>query len=337
MPKPQKGFTLIEVLITMVLVTLLSLLVLDMLAPWMLFRSKLETDRKIQEVKLAMTEAYKRNPMRIDEVNQPILTFDTGTFASSSVNTLPNGTRSCNENAGFDSLKMFLSNGPKDSQVDGFNSPFCVFISNRLSKPVDGATLYYHNIAIVSPGSDAVVSSTFDVATGELNVLSDDIGVLIDGYSIQYEKYKLTLDRMNKLSDLYSSYFTSRFLANPARDVSVNYFSKKWDTTGDVASTEGSEQPVREALALLGTNDIDSKTPYEDSGAYGNGRSNDIFVENYNKCIPLTETANCTSGSTTDCLCVRSPATGAIPPYTAIFTAKLPGGSQVTKSVVGLY
>jgi hypothetical protein len=48
---------------------------------------------------------------------------------------------------------------------------------------------------------------------------------LINGYQIQYQLYLDTKTRMDRLADLYSSYFTARFQGYPARDYSLDYFA----------------------------------------------------------------------------------------------------------------
>lgn len=342
----QKGFTIVEILIAMVLVTFLTMAALDMFGPWMLLKSKIDTDRKMQDVKTALTEAYRKNALSIDTNSGQSLVFSSGTFNTSTTTPVAGGGVTCTENAGFDLLRNFLSNGVHDAVVDGFGSPLCVFISNRLKTTVDGVDINYHTVAILSMGSDSVSNSTFNPATGELDVKGDDYGTIVNGFGIQYEGYTKTLDRMDKIANLYSSYFTARYLSSVSRDVSVDYFSTAYDPSGSVPSTNTvsgnvlSWVPVRIALASLGASDMDSRTPYEDTSGYLSGRNNDIFINNFDGCVPINPAASCPNGNapSVDCLCVRSPANGiSIPPYTAILSAQLPGGSIISKTVVGHY
>lgn len=319
----QRGLSLVEVLITLALVTLLVAMVSDMLQPWIQFKQTLETERKLLELQSSFRAAYEANAYRIDSLDASELVM--GPSASVATSGL-SATRECLANtSSFRAVAPHLVTGAEFAQQDGYGNFFCLIVSPRLAKTIDGVNLYYHTLAIVSPGRNMTLDpGTGMQPDGSLGLDGDDRGALVDGYAIQQAKYKLTLARIDRVIQLYETYFTSRFLANPARDITVDYFASTWDTTGTVPGTgENNIAPSRTVLASLGIADLDGRSAYETVGTSAGVDSNDIFVANERYCFGTT--------------CVRSPAAGVSPPYTALVGAMLPGDVPLVKSAAGNY
>ena len=60
------GFTLIEILVALALVTGLTLMMFQAVAPWMNLRQKTETERRLEQVQSALEMAYRVNAMQIE-------------------------------------------------------------------------------------------------------------------------------------------------------------------------------------------------------------------------------------------------------------------------------
>ena len=316
----QKGFTLIEVLISLILITLISVAVMGSLGPWLSFKEKLDTQRKLTDLQTAIKLAYAANAMAVDSTGAQVIQFSDGSQMRSS--TVQNGR--CLPNAGtWQALKAFLPEGPTNSGLDGFQQPFCVFVSNQLSAQGPGATIYYHNIAIVSLGTTGVVNpgTSFDVNTGAFTAGGQNTGVLVNGYDVQLDKMTQTQKKLDKLSSVYETYFTAEYLSTASRDVTVDYFANSgpsgtWDTNGSVPGTSGFE-PANAVLQSLGIGPQDALSPYESN--------NTILVNN-------------TAGGAMGTSVRSSSATSGSgqPPYTALLIAPLPspGGTESLVEVV---
>lgn len=311
----EAGFTLIEVLVAMALVTLISLVVLGALGPWMGLKQSIDTERKLQDIKQGLASHYEMNAMAIEL--QPGGTF--GLFVSSTTE----GEGSCvSQEAAFQKVSSRFSESAQQLFRDGYANPWCVLVSGALSENRDGVVLWYRNIAMVSSGRDGKLDAETKLdAAGNLVTGGDDTGVIISGFDIQRQKLKETMRRMNRIASMYETYFTTRFLAYPDRDITRYYFSSQYDVTGTVGSTGGNWVNTAVALAPIGVSNMDAVSAWE--------LSNDIQTGNANESV----------GSTA----VRSPqtsGTGTLP-YTALLRARVPAPSgqeaYATQVVVGNY
>lgn len=310
-PRHERGFTLIELLISLAILTAISLSLLSFLAPWMAFKQKLDTDRKLMEMKALFSTVYERNAWMVESAPSATFTFSGGALANSALTA----TRSCISQAGtLQALASYFSDGLPQGEQDGYGNPFCFLVSPQLSIQKNGVNVYYHNLAIVSSGRNSTLEPTTSIsATGALNLAGDDTGVLINGFTVQEKKFRETETRLTRIASLYESYFTARFLLNPSRDAMVDYFGNggsSFDNSGAVPTTGGVFTPVGTILGTLGLGPEESYSAYESNNA--------ITVGNFNECT--THAAGTT--------CVRSPATpssGGAPPYTAVLRAPIPG------------
>jgi prepilin-type N-terminal cleavage/methylation domain-containing protein len=321
------GFTLIELLISLAILTAISLSLLSFLSPWMAFKQKLDTDRKLMESKTLFTTVYERNAWTVETTNASVFTFAGGTLTNSPLT----GTRSCISQSGtLQSLAAYFSDGLPQGENDGYANPFCFLISPQLSMLKNGVNVYYHNLAIVSTGRDSALDAgtNINATTGALTLGGDDSGVLINGYTIQDKKFRETEARLTRIASLYESYFTARYLQNPSRDVMIDYFASNqngvtagWDSAGTISGTGGVMRGVSGWLGALGIGPEEGYSSYE--------TNNGIAVGNFNECVSQA------TGTT----CVRSSNGGTAPPYTALLVAPLPGPADtfLVKVVAGNY
>lgn len=322
----QRGFTLIELLISLAILTAISLSLLSFLSPWMAFKQKLDTDRKLMEIKTLFSTVYERNAWTAESTNAAVFAFAGGTLTNSPVNA----DGSCSSQAAtLQSLASYFSDGLPQGEMDGYANPFCFLISPQLSILKNGVNVYYRNIAMVSSGRNSKLDAgtAMNVATGALTLSGDDYGVLINGYTIQDKKFRETEARLTRIATLYESYFTGLFLSNPSRDITIDYFARSnptgaWsDTAGTVAGTQGGFKAVSTQLVDLGLGPEEAYSSYEVNNA--------ISVGNFNECVTQP------TGTT----CVRSSSAGGAPPYTALLIAPLPGPvtNYMVKVAVGNY
>lgn len=328
---PQRGFSLVEILITLALVTILSVVALNALTPWLTFKQALDTDRKLQDLRQGLQSAYEANAMTVESQASK-------TFMGLTNDAAVAGGQCTDQSAAFSgtSLATYMTESGQGAARDGFQNPVCIFITPTLTKDVEGVRIYYRMLAVVSTGQSGLLDAgtAFDPTTGQLTLGGDDRGVVVNGYGVQYAKYRDTLDRMNRLATLYESYFTTRFLNTADRDVSRDYFYSTPGTGGDpngtIAPTVGWTNSLLAFGSALGVSSVDTTTPYETISASPD--LNTIQVANYNESVTVR-------GATTT---VRSPVTigtGATPPYTALLRARLPGAADnyIVRAVVGNY
>lgn len=323
--KRASGFTLVEIIVALAILTLISAFMLNALGPWLSFKQKIDNDRKLMEVKTIFTTIYERNAWSVETNAGAVFTFSGGVLANSPMN----GNICVSQLAVLSGLSQYFSDGLPAGEQDGFGSPFCFLISPQLSQNMNGSTLYYHNIAVVSMGRDGKknAGTAIDAATGALTLAGDDSGVLINGFAVQSRKYVETAARLDRVAKAYGQYFTTRFLANPSRDVYIDYFAQgnpagNWDGTVPGASvwgTQGTFQDIYAHLGILGLSPEDGRSAWESN--------NTMYVGNYDETVPGTTVT------------VRSSAGGVAPPYTAVLYAPLPGpaGTNLIKTVMGAY
>lgn len=313
----QAGFTLIEMLVTLAILTVISMVIMAALAPWVGFKNSIDTDRKLQDLKQGLVAYYDTTAMAIEAQAGGLF----GPFVSSAV---VNGN-CAEQSAAFAQVSGKFSESPQVLAKDGYGSPWCIYISAPLSETRDGVRLYYRNIAFVSPGRN----STIDAGTGmdgngNLTTGGDDTGMVVSGYDVEHAKLAETFRRMARVATMYETYFTTRFLAYPDRDITRYYFSRGaagYDASGAVLSTNGAWAPAANVLSSIGVSATDAVTPWE--------QFSNIEVGNY------TESVNGITARTP-----QSSGTGALP-YTALLRARLPApaGQTVyaTQVVVGNY
>ncbi len=333
--RAQGGFTLVEILITLTLVTVLSVVALNALTPWLTFKQALDTDSKLQDMRQGLTAMYTANAVSIENVVSAAIAIPGATLTNDTATTGSACTAQVNAVA---AMSSYLTESGVVADNDGYASPFCFLITPRLTKAVEGVQIYYHVLAVVSTGRNGVLDSgtTLNAATGQLTLAGDDKGVVINGYNIEYAKYRDTLDRLNRIGTLYENYFTTRFTNTSDRDTTRDYFYNGSGTNGDangsVAATTGWTPALTVLSTSLGVSPLDATTTF-DNQSYA---SNNVELGNTTEAVTL-------SGSSTS---VRSPAnlaTGATPPYTALLRARLAGGTPgagdnfVVRVVVGSY
>jgi prepilin-type N-terminal cleavage/methylation domain-containing protein len=312
----QRGFSLLELAVGITLLSLLTVTAASAFAPWMKFRQTLSTDARLRDWQVAIESAYREEALRIDASSQAVLSLAGGVLAD--------GARS-----GRDTVAGLVQYAPHGADVlygDGFNQPYWVFVSPRLRKSFEGVDLYYHTVAIVSAGPNGQLDpgTTFDRSVGVLSLAGDDAGVVVDGYPIAREHHDDALARLRRLADAYQTYFRSRFLSDPRRDIAVDYFSascgaggdaERWDTAGPaiVANSCGADIAIGPGeLQALGVEPRDALDPF--------GRA--MRLDNASTRVRNPDNPEVAMG---------------VPPYTARVLTSLPGDVTLAVAVTGSF
>lgn len=328
MRKAQRGFTLFEMLIALAMAVALTMLVMQTLAPWMTFRQNLENEQKLTMMRTSLLAAYEQSLAVVDAAPGAVLALKDGAhpaavYTPSTVN--PYGVCSGIDTTDTGPSASILSNlaglSKEAADVDGYNQPWCLLASKRLTAVRNGVPLVYHVFAVVSTGRNGKLDTGtgLDEATGVLTLEGDDRGTVVDGRILQAKLFDETAAKLAKVASAYEIYFTSRYLANPSRDVGLNYFANNWDTAGIIPSTWGTFTGAGTSLAPLGLAQDDYMTPY-----------GEIEMGNYDECVTSPTAAHAD-------ICVKSPETGGGLPYTAVLRVKMPSGEYLSRVAVGGY
>ena len=308
------GFTLVELLIALVTLTLMLSLMAPSLGPFINYDQRKTTGRKLEQIRAAMLLGYRDNAFVMEGSAAQQLTFNGVTIENGAVAAAGAGGT-------FSGLARYSQLSPDQMVVDGYNRRVQVFVTNRLSRPVHGQNVFFHMAAVVSGGENGALhaSTTFDANTGILTLAGDDMGVVVDGFEVQRELFDLTFKRMSRVADAYQSYFQARYLSDPARDISIDYFaatqpdgttSSRWDGGGTFRTSAG-------AGAGLGTLNADVALGMS-AAEYVDGWGNTIMVDNSSALVRHPNNATVSMQT---------------PPYSARIGTTLPGALSFVISI----
>lgn len=324
----QAGFSLVEVVITLALVTGLYVAMMQGLGPALSFKSKIETESRLKNMRESLIMTYKDNLNEIDSVATQILTLKG---AKTVAQALPSAEGFCGSDAtSFTAIGQYLDVSPSRAHLDGFNQPMCFFITPQQTLTIDGVDLKFHSFALVSAGNNGVVDSGTTLSNdGILTLKGDDTGVLIDGRAFMQDRYRETLEALKTTAKAYQGYFQARYQADPSRSLSVDYFScgaancasasdAKWDVSGYMPSLGGGASG---ASAITSTA---SGVPHQLLGL-----SKADVTDGYGQPLFIQNTGDLTRNPANATVSMRAP------PYTALVYSDIPGGTRLSQTIVG--
>lgn len=318
----NRGMTLIEIMVALALMTVISLVVLGALTPWIGMKQKMDTERKLQDVRNGMLALYKDNAMAVDtlDADRRFRGFTVSAVVPGPAQD-PDLVTCASQAAAFQANSSYFSDAPTEASQDGYKNPWCIEISDIQNSVESGTTLTHRSIAIISTGPNGRRDARTTFINGVLSLDGDDLGVTINGRDIQAKKLQETLTRMAHIGQTYETYFTSRYLSNESRDIGLYYFSSAYDTDGLVGTSQGRWAPASTLLRNIGVAGAASLSAWE--------TDSEIEVGNTNEAVNGVQT--------------RSPASNAGPnalPYTALLRAKIPSPTNdayVMQVVIGNY
>jgi prepilin-type N-terminal cleavage/methylation domain-containing protein len=317
----QKGFSLPEMMVTIVLAALFLNTIAEALTPALAFFGKQDTAAKFADLRLAIESAYKDDAKLVDAAPGAVFTVSGGTISP----VAPNATGRCVTGANtFTPIARYLPSSAAVSAADGFGQGMCVYITTRQSWTVNGLTYPYHTIAVVSPGYDGAVDATTALsAAGVLTLGGDDKGIVIDGRKLVGDQVDAAMGQIQRASTALTSYFVTRYQSNPSRDMGVDYFARtnragvatgEFDSTGSMPSTGGAAVAItnNSAHTVLGLSVADVTDPWGGT----------LLLDNSSDAVRNPENSS---------VSMRSPG------YTARISTTLPNGEVLVRTVVGAY
>jgi len=213
---------------------------------------------------------------------------------------------------------------------DGYNRPWQVQISQRLTRQRGGIDVPYHVIALASnDGGDydgaaqaLDPGTTFDPATGAVTFAGRDVGLVVDGYRV-WDALAGDADRqVRAIADAYSTWYRAR-ARQSGGSLTADYFATRgadaaWDRT--VAAPQ--------ILA-----DCDLVAP---DGLWGVP----LWQTRLDQVLGLGAQARAPWGQAVrvmNCAApARSPVNGAMQPFTAVIAALLPTGVRIEAVATGV-
>lgn len=197
------------------------------------------------------------------------------------------------------------------------------------------------------------------------SMVSNDTAVLIDGYPLAFEAYKKTEEKLKKLSGAYETYFNVRYLMETSRNIALDYFY--FDQAGGLRGDPSSAGAILRTHVDNATLTADY-TPYtqlistgysavrmvEDvtlqgavspgyvttvTGGQLLGLRDEDFRDYFGKSVYLDNSSDKVRSTRPG-----QPVNSDIPPYSAMFLAKIPmpatatiGQQYLTSTAIGTY
>jgi prepilin-type N-terminal cleavage/methylation domain-containing protein len=312
----NKGFTMVELAVALAALAVIVAISFEPGVRLMRWMKETETKEMLFKLQNAVTAVYKSSAWSIDA-------SDTNTFVFNirgSAYTLTNGSSSdANNRDALRAIASSVSNIPiSDADRDSMRNAMQVFVSNRLVGAASG--INYHVVAVVSPGWDGILDSSFNAATGALTLQKDDMGIVVSGFKTQQDNITETNKKLANIRDAYQNYFTSLYLNDASRSIYKDRFARRNNSCGasqfwDAGSLVDNSNCVNNTASSIGL-----KTAI--------GASQDAVTTAWWREMRV-------DNSSTD---TRNPDnTGNTPPYTARVLAELPWGGYLDATVTGQY
>jgi prepilin-type N-terminal cleavage/methylation domain-containing protein len=328
--RAEGGFTLIEIIISIMLMSILIALSTQAFDAGRLFYGKIQTTEILKNLQSAIQNAYSDNFKLMETTPAQVMTFPNNVSATGPNLTIGQSLRQANKmctgtNSGtFAPIAKYLSNSSAQSYQDGYGAPVCIFITPQQTVTMNGVPVNFRTIAIVSGGRNSTVDPGTNLSpTGILTTLGDDVGVLIDGKSLAKNSIEITAKRLGVIVSSLETYYAARYQAGALRAPNINYFANgssagraasNFDTTGPIPSTNGVAVPMTsiglDRLLALSLSDV--------TDGYGN-----VFMfDNSSAAVRSPDNPNPNLSQA---------------PYTASVFTTLPGGTVMGQTSVGAY
>jgi prepilin-type N-terminal cleavage/methylation domain-containing protein len=225
--KVEQGFTLIELAVSLIIISLLTFLMSEQFGPFLNYKQRVDTERRLGVLDAAFKSAYRAEFTSIATTDEAKLVLDAGEIEPAG----PNADGTCSSNANtLQAMARYLNMALPDSFVDGGGAPLCFFISPQLTGAVDSTQILYHRIAVVAPGFDRRINSVtgcpgsgFDDDMN-LRLCGDDRGFLLSGEDVVAEQARAVIKKIERVARAYEVFFQTRYLQNASRNPSLNYF-----------------------------------------------------------------------------------------------------------------
>ncbi|MCA3167044.1 MAG: type II secretion system protein [Burkholderiales bacterium] len=345
--RTQRGFTLIELVVSLFIISLLTFLLSEQFGPFLNYKQRVDTERRLGILEASFNAAYRAEFTSIATTDEAKLVLDAGEIEPAGPNT---GGICTSTATTLQAMARYLNMALPDSFVDGGGAPLCFFISPQLTGAVDSTQILYHRVAVVAPGFDRVINSETGCAGSGFNddwnlrLCGDDRGFLISGEYVVAEQVRAVIKKIERVARVYEVFCQTRFLQNASRNPAINYFyGLKSDGTAcstasrcDAGSTmrmsvdeSSCSLTVAESGSTLFDPDLGDASPHRVLGL----SEDDVRVD----AATFLSYDNCSSR-------VRSPRHTTTASSVAPFTARIfvdlstgTGSSMIERTAVGLY
>jgi hypothetical protein len=294
--------------------TLLGSVVFTLVLQGNAIAARIRSEQRLAALRDAMEAFYRDHAIAVEDATPGVLPL---------VPSSPVRNGALLDAASATTLASYLPGPLGDGLRDGYGRPFRIFVSDVLHPLVGGTTLATRRIAIVSSGPDGrFESASWDAANGILGLQGDDAVAYVDGLLVQRVQVEETRRRMARIATLLRAIAGTRFLANTARDITIDYFgagpiAQGWDEGS--AFLRGVDRPSGPAgrfadaeIAALGI------SRSEALDAWGG----DLSFDNDSGLV--RQPGNPAPGRNT-------------PPWSARLVARLPGGGTAVESIDGVF
>lgn len=334
----QRGFTLIELAVTVVIVSIITYAGAEMYADWSRLQQRVERKQRLEAVATTLSNAALANAsinaglpggswFRVDAtgMTHPV---PTNTLLSTKQYVQEGGTYAMflmYPAAQLDAvaglyLGAYIPNGFTRTIFDDFGNNFVFGLSNAArTVTYRGHAISVPMMYVVSAGENGRFEST--IAPTGLTLAGDDQVQYIDLSGPYSKAIDEAYDRGNKIKAALERFYQSRYLSDSSRAPTRNYFGKlptnsitsdtiPWDSTSPMPQTSFNTPISADnsaILAALGLSTGDVTSPMAAPSQYS------FFASNY------TSPKILFSGTG-----VRDPIQGMSPPYSAQITLPLP-------------
>lgn len=315
----QRGFTLAEMLVAVVVLGIVLAATLPMLSQALSQQQRVETQARLDRLRTALELVYRQQAWTIDGQTGQVLATGTQTIQPGPLNP-----------AQWADVTRIAGLTP-DLLVDGYQRPWEVRISQRMTRLRAGVSVGYHTIALISSaggdydgtaGQSLDAGTAFDATTGALTLGGRDVGIVVDGYPV-WDGMVATADaQVRAVAAAYAAWFRTRAQINNVGAYDIDYFATRgtsaaWDSTAT-------------GTTILA--DCDVLSP---DGLWGRPLSQ-LRID---QVLGLGSQATAPWGQAlrvANCLApARSPANSG-QPYTAAVAALLPNGARIEALSIGV-
>lgn len=361
----QKGFTLIETLISIALLTGLLTTFFGVAGPWLEFKNSATSQQRLELLKKDFESLYLKYPYSLnnsaDQKNFNItINTSSGTNSTSKNIALTLSDKSSTDANGsctslrpqLQKLSALLTQSPSVSAQDTSENPVCIFVYVNQAEMVQGALSISRTFVFASPGKDGVFDTKFDVGrASQINKAGDDIILSFNGGELQRPYIEKIVESTNRIGKAYEDYAYSRFSSNPAKDITIYYFCSGYDLNGTIIQNAVGNPPRdfdNSSTIACSFNNFTENNLYQNTMAtriFGvTGEIDTILSENPGLRIITNNTATLTGPTYADAggtiqsqtFTAKTPqSSGTTPPYTAILYTRLPGNALYVKTLVG--
>lgn len=236
--KNQRGFTLVEVMISMVLLAMFAMFMSVNIKDLVDTQQGHDNDIRIVDLSKKIEGHYRQNAWNVESES-------ANKYYVGGTSFILNGEYTSSSNPAWVLLARQIGLSERD-YVDGYNRPYKILISPRLTYNYEGILIPYRTIAFVSNnGGDVtsgnqVILSTLD-ANGTINLANRESASVFNSLEISTANFIETREKVRSIASLYTQYYWGK-VNNGKNDASVNYFaggtgSPMAGVTWDSAST----------------------------------------------------------------------------------------------------